>query len=989
MSTESPVLFYSSSSPNAPWSSVVDMAAAAVVTASSPSKSLLDDLSELMDLDTLPGQSLAPDGSSSPWLVSSFSPVDQSAAAQQISSSSPLPSQIVSPHHLFFKASDSSPPSYRSFGSLGAFSFDSSLLEELLGEGSDISSKNPSLDEGIPSGGGAMASLATNFFTERLKEALRLISRSETEALAQVWVPILSQDNKIILTTQEQPYSVMHSKFDLLRYRTLSTAYVFPSEKTSDSTSASHLGLPGRVFSSRAPEWTPNVQFYDSSEYLRIREAARCDVKGLVAVPVLDPSSRSCLAVIELVTNVEKVEFGNEIGIICSALQAVDLAGAPKEHDPMVLEIHSEGRHAVYQEISEILRAVCETHKLPIAQTWLPCLHNGSGHEEILVADTTPAAAATSDHISLFTRDAPFYVSDPRFVGFHHACADHSLDQGQGVAGKAFASYKPCFISDVKNYLIEEYPLVHHARYFKLGGAVAIRLRSSITGAEDYVLEFFMPAEIDSAGGAALLTSISATMQRASRSLRALSAEELRHEYQLGSTATVAPTAGTTKKNHPIGDRWEAKLHKTKKTRGPSLEELEVGDGFSSWGSGGGAPPIAATYDVLTGKSKRLERKRSMSEKTIGLEVLQQYFAGSLKDAAKSIGVCPTTLKRICRQYGISRWPSRKINKVSRSLIKLQGVIDSVQGLDGAVKLNALTGELASAAAAAAAITRKNSRSTLDPTATATPTPARSRSLEFEAPAQGSPARSRSPDFEAPAQEPAANAITSKDFLSDTDEKPNSDEGEGRSSWLSHYVESTSRGVEAATTTSTEPRPVAVKMEPRVHGSSAALAALNGGPLDAGNCTEAAFRRSSSPPELELSRIEAGHVLSPYQSSGDSPASSPPPYRYGCPIVTVKATMGSDTVRFKVPYTGFGYGRLREEISGRFRLEGDGFTLKYLDDDSEWVILDGDADLEECLDVMKGSHAHTIKLVVKDIRIGGERGGGRNNSSHSLSSVKL
>ncbi|EFJ08436.1 hypothetical protein SELMODRAFT_27030, partial [Selaginella moellendorffii] len=139
--------------------------------------------------------------------------------------------------------------------------------------------------------------------------------------LAQVWVPILSQDNKIILTTQEQPYSVMHSKFDLLRYRTLSTAYVFPSEKTSDSTSASHLGLPGRVFSSRAPEWTPNVQFYDSSEYLRIREAARCDVKGLVAVPVLDPSSRSCLAVIELVTNVEKVEFGSEIGIICSALQ--------------------------------------------------------------------------------------------------------------------------------------------------------------------------------------------------------------------------------------------------------------------------------------------------------------------------------------------------------------------------------------------------------------------------------------------------------------------------------------------------------------------------------------------------------------------------------------------------------------------------------------------------------------------------------------------
>ncbi|CAJ2645923.1 unnamed protein product [Trifolium pratense] len=76
--------------------------------------------------------------------------------------------------------------------------------------------------------------------------------------------------------------------------------------------------------------------------------------------------------------------------------------------------------------------------------------------------------------------------------GFVHACIEHPLEEGKGVAGKALQSNHPLFYSDVKTYDISEYPLVHHARKFNLNAAVAIRLRSTYTNNDDYILELFL-----------------------------------------------------------------------------------------------------------------------------------------------------------------------------------------------------------------------------------------------------------------------------------------------------------------------------------------------------------------------------------------------------------------------------------------------------------------------------------------------------------------
>ena len=45
----------------------------------------------------------------------------------------------------------------------------------------------------------------------------------------------------------------------------------------------------------------------------------------------------------------------------------------------------------------------------------------------------------------------------------------------------------------------------------------------------------------------------------------------------------------------------------------------------------------------------------------VTLEMLQQHFNKHLKEAAKDLGVGSTTLKRICRHFGISRWPRRSL----------------------------------------------------------------------------------------------------------------------------------------------------------------------------------------------------------------------------------------------------------------------------------------------------------------------------------------
>ena len=130
-----------------------------------------------------------------------------------------------------------------------------------------------------------------------------------------MWVP-LKNGNECVLTTAGQPY--LHDG-RLCEYREISRLFSFAAEPKASTL----LGLPGRVFTSKAPEWTSNLMYYNKAEYLRVQHAVHHKVRGSIALPVFegDSDERSCCAVLEIVTTEEKSSFDSEMEHVSRALQ--------------------------------------------------------------------------------------------------------------------------------------------------------------------------------------------------------------------------------------------------------------------------------------------------------------------------------------------------------------------------------------------------------------------------------------------------------------------------------------------------------------------------------------------------------------------------------------------------------------------------------------------------------------------------------------------
>ncbi|KAJ6948825.1 protein NLP2-like [Populus alba x Populus x berolinensis] len=316
-------------------------------------------------------------------------------------------------------------------------------------------------------------------------------------------------------------------------------------------------------------------------------------------------------------------------------------------------------------------------------------------------------------------------------------------------------------------------------------------------------------------------------------------------------------------------------------------------------------------WSNLLGSRKKGKKSQTKTEKTISLQVLRKYFSGSLKDAAKSIGVCPTTLKRICRQYGIDRWPSRKIKKVNHSLRKLQVVVDSVMGAQGLIEVD---------------------------------------SFYTAFPELSPPNYSGHNPF---------SSFKITDYSRESNAKPES-----------HLFSPEGTDSKSQSSLSSQNSDLSI-----CHGQKQLTRTANGSGTGHASAVEdpvEALKRTCSKSEInslnqeEFARAKSHETLGQNQNLGTQAglAISNSQGLQDGGAFRVKATFGDENIRFSLQ-PNWGFSDLRREIAKRFDIyDFSRIGLKYLDIEHESVLLTCDADLEECKDLLGFSQSRTIKITL-------------------------
>lgn len=333
--------------------------------------------------------------------------------------------------------------------------------------------------------------------------------------------------------------------------------------------------------------------------------------------------------------------------------------------------------------------------------------------------------------------------------------------------------------------------------------------------------------------------------------------------------------------------------------------------------------------------------------------------------------VCPTTMKRICRQHGISRWPSRKINKVSRSLTKLKRVIESVQGSDHTFGLTSLSPSSRPAGGCSISWAANTGGYNL-PNSPGYRTP-ELHGIKGDSPECKSPISDGKHVHQTggkPHDPEGCQLEQNEPYQGSMDGSPGSPTSHGSCQGIASHV-TTMVSDSKLRETYENPMPQNIIPDPHqgTHSETpfqGLLVADVGSSKDLRNlCPSITDAQADDRlPECSWTNLHI-HTSIPNLSTVN-----PTPHqiaRQDSVTLTIKATYKDDIIiRFRFPSVS-GIVELREEVAKRLKVEVGTFDIKYLDDDHELVLIVCDADLQECLDVLRSCGSVMLRLSIHDI----------------------
>lgn len=358
-------------------------------------------------------------------------------------------------------------------------------------------------------------------------------------------------------------------------------------------------------------------------------------------------------------------------------------------------------------------------------------------------------------------------------------------------------------------------------------------------------------------------------------------------------------------------------------------------------------------------------------------------------------------MKQICRQHGISRWPSRKINKVNRSLSKLKRVMESVQGSDEAFGLSSLASH-----PLPVAVGSISWPSSLKESNEPNPIEKIPPELHSEKVIKSPSPRTPGSEGEAAAQSRLGQRILSQEQLIyeqngvggmpelfKGSNQPKNGSGSSEESCgtpTSHGSCQGSPTNERVGFGSSPPKNQPSLPCPRLrvspdlpfiessedlNFSSACSLIPNGLPTTEAQGPFGRLLLQDAGSSKDLRNLCPSVAGTPLEDSSSKQPIGPPPLpravtaqgppRRNTESITIKATYRGDMIRFRISLSS-SIVELKEQVANRLKLEVGTFHVKYLDDDHEWVPVACDADWQECVDISRSSCCNMIRLLVHD-----------------------